>query len=242
MNAFVEKAIERHLDSYAMGDQGVGALVEDMEGNVVGAHPSTVDPILQRMFADDSQFDILEWVSDEPGRGEQTFQIGARVRGSTLRIIEAILNNPNCPYSTKSDFLRDAILTTAYVATRGRLHDERAAEFARRERAFLKEQAIMERNRSQRMFLQEVVAAIADTRNTSVGDFSAEQAAFSYESVARAVEGEYLHKYPGWTVAIMNECRKYMTDEDKERLDAEFPQALAVLNRETEHEDTTADQ
>jgi hypothetical protein len=241
LNSWIIDAVEHYLEYGNLREQNIGALVEDMDGQII-AKPGVVDPILLSLFGDDRHFDIMEWVSDEPGRGEQTFQIGARVRGSTLRIIDAILANSNCPYTTRSDFLRDAILTTAYVASRGRLKDERAAEFARRERAFLKEISIMERNRSQRMFLLEVLSAVEDMRKTSVGDYSSEQAAFSYESVARAVEENWLHKYPGFTVAIMRECRKHMNDADIIRLDAEFPKALAVLNRETGNEDTPTDQ
>ncbi len=244
-NKFIENAIIRELDrlrDYDDVDRHFSIITEH-EGHV---EETPVDPMLMRMFADDRNFSILEWVTDEPGKAEQTMNVGARVRAGTVRIIDTIVNNPNCPYSTRSDFLRDAILTTAYVATRGRLHDERAARFAAQERQFVKTVAIVERNRAQRLVIEEIMASIDQMRSIGGDEVMQEHAAWVYETGARLVRDGGILTYPKWLNGVLNASRTHLKREDRERLDAEFPEALEAVkganNGTNGQTDTTASQ
>lgn len=234
-NTFIQKAIENEIRRRRQEDNEIASTMIVNDGHAEVIQP---DPMLLRAFSDDKGFNIMEWVTDEAAKGEQTFNVGARIRGGTLRIIDTILAHPNCPYSTRSDFLRDALLTTAYIASKGRLFDERSAEFARRERAFLKEVAILERNRAQRQMLVEVTAALEDARRSEVGDFEYEQAKFNYETLARTIREHILPAYPDWTLALLRLTRSKMRDRDIQMLDLEFPEAIAFIREADSSADT----
>lgn len=114
------------------------------------------DPTLARLFSDDRTFNILEWITDEPGKGETSITIGAKVRGATLQMMEEVLRDPRCPYNSRSDLLRDAILTTLYIIFKGRFGDDEAAEWAARERARAKAIQVQESRNAIVMHLREM--------------------------------------------------------------------------------------
>lgn len=124
-------------------------------------------PEVARLFSDDRNFNLLEWVTDVPGQGETTITLGAKVRASTVQMVERILMDSRCPYSTKSDYLKDAILCLAYIIAKGRFLDEEVSEWAAQQRAYAKAQQILGLRISQQGYLSEM-RAFLDGRG--VGD------------------------------------------------------------------------
>ena len=180
-----------------------------------------VDPLLLRMFSDDKGFDILDWVTDEPGRGETAMNINARVRAGTVRIIDTILAHPNCPYTTKSDFIRDAVLTTAYVAAKGRLHDDRVAEFARRERILA--QVVMEQGRFRMIeaLLNEIEASVK-AGGSEAGNFSESKAIHGYKQVCRILREEIPQELDPHAMGLVRWLRKTIGSAELELLDEKY--------------------
>lgn len=187
--------------------------------------PQSPLPFLERVFADDHRFNILEWIVDEPGTGETTITVGAKVRATTLQIIERILMDPRCPYTTKSDYIRDAVLTLAYVIAKGRFYDEEAAEWAARQRAYAKAQQLQGLRVSQEAFLNQERAFIE-----APGADRAERSFDAFTRVAKLIEKEDFEGLRNEADALARTMLANVDEAGKVKLKERFPEVVERLS------------
>lgn len=231
-NTSVNRLVQQVLEDYVSGD-----LVhrDDIVDEEFSDDPD-IDSWLTRMFKDDKRFDILEWITDEPGRGESSFNVSVRVRSGTYRMMETIISDPNCPHVTVSDFLRDAILTVCYIAMRGRLQDQEGTEWAIRERAVAKTASKIQRHTAIEQMLKEVESMIDPTKGTTLGNFHEDHAREGYERVADLIVADVPNNLENYAWALLRKLRSLLRDEDRAMLDEKdkYGPIVAVLEEEKE--------
>lgn len=183
-----------------------------------GVDDPVLDPMLARLFSDHRDFNILEWITDEPGKGEQTMMVGAKVRGSTVAMVDRIVQDPRCPYATRSELLRDVLLTGAYVIVKGRFRDDEAAEFAAQERARGKATRVHETRVALAILLKEFRAYVDDPNGQK-----AERALDKFVALCKLIEKDVTLPVAGEAMVLARYLWGHVTEADRPGLKERFP-------------------
>jgi hypothetical protein len=183
-------------------------------------------PFLVDSPVNDSEFDILEWAPDDPLRTSGLEKnINVRVSESMFDHLHDIVNMNDCPYSNISQLVRDFIVTGAVIVTSGRLKDERARQWAKRQYTISREAAVTRQRKNLDLQLQELQAAVDNATSTS----RSQRAVEGYKQLARMLATDMPASFVTEAYEKLAWLRGQMDQGAKDWMDRDYPELAEGL-------------